>query len=164
MKSLTEEQAYLLDEYVFIQEEHLSNALFEITVKGQKSTHWCWYFFPNMPGLGTSETAQKFALDLDTYILFLGQSTRFRRNIFTMIVAVDRAYRRDITMNLERILGNNPVDVLKWKSCLTLTWFAYVHSPTLNNDWESEVQSIVVNRSLVYGYCQRTVDEYTGYR
>jgi uncharacterized protein (DUF1810 family) len=30
--------------------------------RGQKSTHWMWFIFPQIRGLGSSETAQYFAI------------------------------------------------------------------------------------------------------
>jgi uncharacterized protein (DUF1810 family) len=30
---------------------------------GQKQSHWMWFFFPQLAGLGRSETARRFALE-----------------------------------------------------------------------------------------------------
>lgn len=155
---LTDKQATLLDDYVRMQDEHLTDALFEIMVEGHKETHWCWYFLPNMPGLGSSERAKHYALDLDTYMLFL-KNQKFRRNVFLMIKAVDHAYRSSVHMDLEYIFGENPVDVLKWKSCLTLTWLAYMKIDHLHDDW-LQVCTIIRYSRDVYGHCERTLEEY----
>ena len=152
----------LLEDYVLKQMECLTDALFEISVAGYKSTHWCWYFFPNMPGLGTSDNAKHFAVDLETYMKLL-QDEQFRRNIFTMMVAVDQAYRNSDHMDLEHLLGDNPVDVLKWRSFLTLTWFAYNNMPGPLFDWEPKVVNIIQHSKKSYGWCEETWNRYKGY-
>jgi len=148
--------AELLDDYIRMQDEHLTDALFEISVNGRKETHWCWYFLPNVPGLGTSEQSRHYAIDLDTYMLFL-QNQKFRRNIFTMIKAVDTAYRTSVHMDLEYIFGDNPVDVLKWRSCLTLTWLAYLNMPDFHDDWRY-ITTIIRYARDVYGVCAKTLN------
>jgi len=152
------DKARLLDDYTRMQKKHLTNALFEISVQGRKETHWCWYFFPNIPGLGSSERAKHYAIDLDTYMLFL-QNQNFRRNIFTMIKAVDTAYRTSVHMDLEYIFGDNPVDVLKWRSCLTLTRLAYMNIDHLHDDW-THISTIIKYSRDVYGFCEKTIEEY----
>jgi len=40
---------------------------------GQKRTHWIWFIFPQIHGLGSSPTAQRFAIaDLNEAIAYLG--------------------------------------------------------------------------------------------
>lgn len=153
----------LLEDYLLNQMEHLTNAMFEISVQGYKKTHWCWYFFPNMPGLGTSERAKHFAVDLETYMKLL-EDSQFRRNIFMMMVAVDRAYRNSDHMDLEHLLGDNPVDVLKWRSFLTLTWLAYNNMPGPMYDWEPEVVRILKFAESGYGWCEQTYNHYKDFK
>lgn len=43
------------------QERDYQRALSEI-VSGRKRTHWMWYIFPQLDGLGSSETARRFAI------------------------------------------------------------------------------------------------------
>lgn len=152
---LNETQKALLDDYIHMQEKHLTDALFEIAVQGSKQTHWCWYFLPNVPGLGSSERSQHYAIDLPTYIAFL-DNQKFRRNVFLMLTSIHRAFRDREDLDLEYVLGNNPVDVLKWKSFLTLTHFAYFNIPNLHPDWD-EVDRIVRYAIDFYGLCDKTV-------
>jgi hypothetical protein len=112
---------------------------------------------PNIPGLGSSTTSQHYAIDLETYLLFL-ENQQFRRNIFLMIRAIHEAYRKSDHMNMERLLGNNPVDALKWKSCLTLTWYAYLTIDELHDDWFA-ISSIVRDARDTYGLCDQTVEK-----
>ena len=50
-----------LGRFVAAQEEDYEVALREITV-GRKRTHWMWYIFPQIDGLGFSAMAQRYAI------------------------------------------------------------------------------------------------------
>ena len=50
-----------LDKYVRAQERDYSDALREIK-SGRKRSHWIWYIFPQMDGLGFSPTAQYYGI------------------------------------------------------------------------------------------------------
>ena len=50
-----------LDRFVIAQESDYNNALREV-INGRKQTHWMWYIFPQIQGLGYSETAKYFAI------------------------------------------------------------------------------------------------------
>ena len=52
---------YDLDRFVRAQERDYEQALSEIR-SGQKRSHWMWYVFPQLHGLGFSSTAQKYAI------------------------------------------------------------------------------------------------------
>jgi uncharacterized protein (DUF1810 family) len=47
--------------FVEAQEPVYERALAEL-VSGKKRTHWMWYIFPQLDGLGSSETSQRFAI------------------------------------------------------------------------------------------------------
>ncbi|UJH92164.1 DUF1810 domain-containing protein [Antarcticibacterium sp. 1MA-6-2] len=51
-----------LNKFVAAQESTYSVALAEIK-NGRKQTHWMWYIFPQIRGLGYSETSQFYALE-----------------------------------------------------------------------------------------------------
>jgi len=53
----------MIDLQIFIQaqENIYSQALAELT-NGQKESHWMWYIFPQLAGLGTSDMARKYAI------------------------------------------------------------------------------------------------------
>ena len=51
-----------LQRFVLAQEDNYENALREITA-GRKRTHWMWYVFPQIAGLGSSAMAQRYAID-----------------------------------------------------------------------------------------------------
>ena len=51
-----------LDRFVKAQEHSYETALKEIK-RGRKSSHWMWYIFPQIKGLGFSPTAQYYAIE-----------------------------------------------------------------------------------------------------
>ena len=50
-----------LERFVSAQDDHYGTILQELR-NGQKRTHWMWYIFPQIAGLGHSETARHFAI------------------------------------------------------------------------------------------------------
>lgn len=50
-----------LDRFVEAQKVHYGQALEEIR-SGRKRTHWMWFIFPQVAGLGSSPTAEFFAI------------------------------------------------------------------------------------------------------
>ena len=53
--------AYNLERFKKAQEYSYAMALSEVK-NGRKKTHWIWYIFPQIQGLGFSATAQKYAI------------------------------------------------------------------------------------------------------
>lgn len=51
-----------LERFVSAQEYDYEIALYEIR-KGRKQSHWMWYIFPQIQGLGYSPTAQYYAIE-----------------------------------------------------------------------------------------------------
>ena len=52
---------YNLTRFVLAQEHSYARALAELSA-GRKSTHWMWFIFPQLEGLGSSATARAFAI------------------------------------------------------------------------------------------------------
>jgi uncharacterized protein (DUF1810 family) len=52
---------YDLNRFVEAQEAHYSVALSELR-SGRKSTHWIWYIFPQIAGLGHSAMSERYAI------------------------------------------------------------------------------------------------------
>ena len=52
---------YNLDRFVQAQENAYATALMELQ-NGQKRSHWMWFIFPQIQGLGFSPTAQYYAV------------------------------------------------------------------------------------------------------
>jgi uncharacterized protein (DUF1810 family) len=53
--------SYHLERFVEAQAEVWAQVREELTT-GQKRSHWMWFMFPQIQGLGSSPTAQRFAL------------------------------------------------------------------------------------------------------
>lgn len=53
---------YDLNRFISAQEKNYEQALKEIK-NGKKITHWIWYIFPQLKGLGESYTSQFYGLD-----------------------------------------------------------------------------------------------------
>lgn len=51
-----------LDRFIEAQQNDYANALNEIK-NGKKQSHWMWYIFPQVIGLGMSETSIKYAIN-----------------------------------------------------------------------------------------------------
>ena len=81
---------------------------------GAKRTHWMWFIFPQLAGLGHSVMAQRYAIhDLDQARRYLADpvlGARLRHDVQLMLQHKDKSA-------LE-ILGSP--DDLKFRSCLTL--------------------------------------------
>lgn len=52
---------YNLDRFIEAQNSIYSQALGEI-IRGRKTTHWMWFIFPQLAGLGRSEMAQRYGV------------------------------------------------------------------------------------------------------
>jgi uncharacterized protein (DUF1810 family) len=82
---------------------------------GAKQSHWMWYIFPQLTGLGTSQTAHFYAIDsLDEARAYLDHPILGPRLIACVAAIGQWAGSRPA----EQILG--PGDALKFRSCLTL--------------------------------------------
>ncbi len=55
------EDRYRLDRFVRAQEWTYEEALIELRA-GKKRSHWMWFIFPQLEGLGRSATAQHYAI------------------------------------------------------------------------------------------------------
>jgi uncharacterized protein (DUF1810 family) len=55
------DDAYALSRFVRAQEADHERALAELR-SGRKRTHWMWYIFPQLDGLGLSSTAKRYAI------------------------------------------------------------------------------------------------------
>jgi uncharacterized protein (DUF1810 family) len=95
------------------QDQIFGQVIDELT-KGRKQTHWMWFIFPQLAGLGRSAMAQHYAIkDLDQAKRYLADSILGAR----LRQAVNLIARHHDKSTYE-ILGSP--DDLKFRSCLTL--------------------------------------------
>ena len=105
----------MIDLQIFIhaQENIYGQALAELT-NGRKESHWMWFIFPQLAGLGTSEMAQKYAIpDLASAKQYLAHErlgTRLRQCSQAILSVNGRS--------AHEILGSP--DDMKLKSSMTL--------------------------------------------
>lgn len=94
-------------------------------VAGQKSTHWMWFIFPQLSGLGSSPMAQRFAIsgreEADAYLLHAALGERLRDCTALVNEVVGRS--------IEEIFGYP--DHLKFHSCVTLFAWTVEHGPEM---------------------------------
>ena len=81
---------------------------------GRKTSHWMWFVFPQLAGLGRSPTAQRYALaDLAEARAYLDHPVLGPRLRAATAAVADLA-----DADPEQVLG--PVDALKLRSSMTL--------------------------------------------
>jgi len=105
----------MIDLQIFVQaqEDIYEQALAELK-NGKKVSHWMWYVFPQIAGLGNSEMARKYAIpnlaDAKEYLSHDLLGSRLRECTQAVLAVESRsAYE---------ILGSP--DDMKLKSCMTL--------------------------------------------
>lgn len=102
-----------LTRFIAAQEKKFDQALSEI-ISGRKLGHWMWFVFPQLKGLGISETSTKYSI----------QNLEEAQEYFNHPILSARL--RQITTELIRLEENNALkvfgltDSIKLKSSLTL--------------------------------------------
>lgn len=106
-----------LERFVQAQEPVIERVLTELRA-GRKSSHWMWFVFPQIRGLGSSPTAQRFAIASRT------EAEAYLRH------PVLGPRLRECTQLVNAIEGRSPEEIfgypdnLKFRSSMTL--FAHV--------------------------------------
>ncbi len=103
----------MLQKFIDAQESVLDQVEKEL-VEGKKMSHWMWFIFPQLQGLGQSETSNYYGLvDLEEAKNYINHPLLGPRLIKCVNIMLKHK-----TGKPAEILGE--VDVLKFKSCLTL--------------------------------------------
>jgi uncharacterized protein (DUF1810 family) len=111
-----------LQRFVDAQAQTYPQALAELR-DGEKRTHWMWFVFPQLTGLGRSGMAQRFAISgLEEARAYAGHPTLGRR-----LVESARALTDLDTADAVAVLG--PVDAQKLQSSMTLFALAVPDEP-----------------------------------
>lgn len=101
-----------LERFVTAQERMYPRALEEVR-NGRKVTHWIWYIFPQLKGLGTSNNSHYYGLDgveeARAYLAHPILGARLRE-ITTVVLQSDKS--------VDDIFGG--IDTVKVRSCMTL--------------------------------------------
>jgi len=102
-----------LSRFMNAQAQVYSRVVEELT-QGSKRTHWMWFIFPQVAGLGTSTMAQRYAIrDLDQARRYLANPLLGSRLRQVVRLIMDHKGKSAL-----EILGFT--DDLKFRSCLTL--------------------------------------------
>ena len=103
-----------LDRFLAAQGDVYHAALAELQ-SGTKLSHWMWFVFPQIAGLGRSHTAQFYAIrdraEAEAYLAHPQLGERLRESTLALLHWAGKR-------SAEGILG--PVDALKFKSSMTL--------------------------------------------
>jgi uncharacterized protein (DUF1810 family) len=103
-----------LQRFVDAQDGIFETAIAELRA-GDKQSHWMWFIFPQLAGLGRSPTAQFYAIrSLDEARAYLQHpllGPRLRQSVDALVPWAGKR-------SPEQILG--PVDAMKLRSSLTL--------------------------------------------
>ena len=102
-----------LERFVAAQEGVYPQALAELQ-RGRKQSHWMWFVFPQLAGLGRSETARFYAIasadEARAYLDHPLLGARLRESVAAILV-----HRSD---RAEAIFS--PIDAIKLRSSMTL--------------------------------------------
>lgn len=106
-----------LERFVKAQERNYSTALTEIK-SGKKQTHWIWYIFPQIKGLGHSETAQYYSIQNANEAQAYLNNEYLHNNLI------------EICNELLKLKTNDPMEVMGFpdnlKLCSSMTLFHLV--------------------------------------
>jgi uncharacterized protein (DUF1810 family) len=102
-----------LDRFVAAQEGVYPWALGELR-RGRKTSHWMWFVFPQIAGLGMSEMSRRYAIgSLEEARAYLEHAVLGARLLECAHVVADSSAR-----TAEDIFGG--IDAVKLRSCMTL--------------------------------------------
>ncbi|BBO34553.1 DUF1810 domain-containing protein [Lacipirellula parvula] len=105
--------SFNLQRFLDAQEHVYARALAEIRA-GRKETHWMWFIFPQLDGLGFSPMAERYAItNLDEARAYLAHPT-----LNTRLIEVAEA-ALSVNSSSARAVFGTPDD-LKLRSCATL--------------------------------------------
>lgn len=103
----------MLERFLKAQEKHYASALREI-IAGEKRSHWMWFIFPQLRGLGRSRKAYVYGIiDLNEAKAYLAHPVlgeRLRQCTRALLAQTDRT--------AVDMFGG--IDALKLRSCMTL--------------------------------------------
>ena len=110
-----------LERFIYAQTPEYATVLAELQA-GRKRSHWMWFVFPQIRGLGRSATSQKFAIvDQEEAEQYLRHAVLGRNLIECTQIVVSHWHS-----NTKIYQIFNELDLLKFHACMTL--FARISS------------------------------------
>lgn len=102
-----------LERFIKAQGHHYKLALEEVR-SGKKQSHWIWYIFPQMRGLGRSYFAQLYGIsDREEAVAYFNHEVLGPR-----LREITSALLDHVDYSAEEIFGD--LDAMKVRSCMTL--------------------------------------------
>jgi uncharacterized protein (DUF1810 family) len=115
-----------LDRFVMAQEPIIDRVRGELK-RGRKESHWMWFVFPQIAGLGRSDMARHYALaSLDEASAYLGHEVLGPR-----LLECTRLVNAIAGRSAHQIFGSP--DDMKFRSSMTL----FAHVPGANPDFSA---------------------------
>ncbi|MBB5437820.1 uncharacterized protein (DUF1810 family) [Pedobacter sp. AK017] len=106
-------KSHNLERYISAQKSVYQTALGELK-SGKKQSHWMWYIFPQIQGLGYTEISKRYAIeDLEEAAEYLQH-----RMLGPRLILLSHVLLSLETNDAHKIFGSP--DDLKLKSCMTL--------------------------------------------
>ena len=103
--------------FLIMQKKYYKTALAEIK-SGKKKTHWIWFIFPQLRGLGVSEMSYYYGLkNLDDARDYFSNK-ELRKNLLEITTELYSLKKR----NIIKIVGE--IDAMKIQACMTLFYCA----------------------------------------
>ena len=126
--------------------------------RGRKTSHWIWYIFPQLAGLGRSSTAQKYGIRDPAEACDYLRDPLLRARYEQITAAVSDQLARGLA--LEDLMGSR-IDALKLVSSLTLFRTAaerLANGDPTSNDSLVAVIDLILKHAAADGYppCVRT--------
>ena len=103
---------YDIDRFVHMHELYFSTALNEIKSR-KKRSHWMWYIFPQLKGLGNSSTSHYYGISGIEEANEYWNNKYLKNNMLEILTELFK-----LNDNIDNIFGYP--DNLKLKSCMTL--------------------------------------------
>ena len=103
-----------LNRFLFAQKLYLKDAMNEIR-NGQKKTHWIWFVFPQLKGLGTSWVSNYYGLDGIKEAKSYFDNAQLRKNLlecFKLVLKIE---------DIDKCFG---YDAKKVHSCASIFYLA----------------------------------------
>ena len=140
--NLNMDYKYNLQRFLDAQERTYNTALSEIRA-GRKQSHWIWYIFPQLKGLGQSYNSNYYGLDgVEEAKAYFAHPVLRQR-----LLEITEALLQPRNMSATEILGS--IDAIKVQSCATLFWKATNES----------IFSAVINQFYGGNYDKHTLRE-----
>ena len=115
---------------------------------GRKTSHWIWYVFPQLAGLGRSRTARHFGIaDVAEAMAYLRDPTLGPR-LVEAVSAVHAHVTASRPIPIETLMGSR-IDAVKLVSCLTL--FGHVAQKLAADEPRPEWMALATQARAILG-------------